>query len=165
MKDNILKDIRGVFVKPKKVYYLGKLSYGTPYFYPRKFNPTILSIRKVKPKYNRNKNFDLFGYNISIGSPIWITKDEIGWKDKFHSPRFEWSPSFKLFIFKWQFCIFWNAPDNNEDLYYEMALWYSYYSEKDIEVAEKTWPWRDGKTKESTWNSKYLIKLDDSKDI
>ena len=42
------KEIKGVFKPPKKRYYLGKLYYGTPYFYPINFNSTIVKIRKLK---------------------------------------------------------------------------------------------------------------------
>ena len=96
-------------------------------------------------------------YWIEIGLPItWVTV-ELGWKDKFNSPRYEWSPSFQLYLFNWQFCIFWNAPDNNDDGYYEMVVWYLNYCNKDIKKAEETWGWIDYNTKESTWNKDYLL--------
>lgn len=166
---NILKEIKQVkdiFVAPKKKYYLGRIIHGTPYFYPRRFNPTIIS-KSTKPKadnnvsykkkYSRNNNFKLFGYNISYGYPIYIGSHGLGWKDKFNSPRFEWTPSFYIFFFKWQFMIWWTAPDDNNDDYYEMILWYLKYSDKDIKKAEETWGYVDYKTKESTWNKKYIL--------
>lgn len=151
-----LKEIKGVFVLPKKKYYLGKIIFGTPYLYPRKFIQTIFSIKKVKPKYDRNPNFNLFGYHISYGWPIYFTKHELGWKDKFNSPRFEWCPSYYLFFFKWQLVISLHAPDDDNDHYYEMILWYLKYSDKDIEKARETWGWvdRDGN---STWEDKYML--------
>ena len=81
----------------------------------------------------------------------------MGWKDKFNSPRFEWTPSFQIWFFNLQFCIHWAAPDNNNDLYYETILWYMKYANKDIYEAEKTWGWINYETKESTWNKEYLI--------
>ena len=45
-----IKDFKGVFVSPVIKYYLGKLVYGTPYFWPRNFNKNIISIRKLIPK-------------------------------------------------------------------------------------------------------------------
>lgn len=45
-----IKDFKGVFVSPVKKYYLGKLVYGTPYFWPMNFNKNIISIRKLIPK-------------------------------------------------------------------------------------------------------------------
>lgn len=74
-----------------------------------------------------------------------------------NSPRYEWQPSFQIYFFKWQFCIFWNAPDGDNDLYYEMILWYLKYSNKDVNKAKETWGWINYNTKESTWNDKYLV--------
>jgi len=34
----LINSIKGVFVSPKKNFYIGKLMYGTPYFYPINFN-------------------------------------------------------------------------------------------------------------------------------
>jgi hypothetical protein len=49
------KEIKGVFKPPKKKYYLGKIKYGTPYFNPRNFHPTIVSFRKLKFKSEEEK--------------------------------------------------------------------------------------------------------------
>jgi len=185
-----LKEVKRVFIPPKKKYYFGKLTHGTPYFYPMRFNSTIVSFRKLQlkskeevEKYEKdyphlikhNKNyrfknlpmvrrskdwiFRLFGnsYWLQIGWPIMIHTNDLGWKDKFDSPRFEWSPAFYIFFFKWQFCMWWGIPDGNTDRYYEQILWYLYYANKDIEKAEKTWPWQDFKTKKSTWDKTYIL--------
>lgn len=115
---------------------------------------------KNLPLVRRNKDwiFNLFGnyYFLSIGYPFSIYSNELGWKDKFNTPRHEWCPAFYIFFFKWQFCIWWKSPDNNDDKYYEMILWYLYYSDKDIKKAEETWGWVDARTKISTWNKNYL---------
>lgn len=50
------KEIKGVFKLPKKKYYLGKIAYGTPYFYPWNFHSTIISFRKLKLKSEEEKN-------------------------------------------------------------------------------------------------------------
>ena len=190
----LFKEIDGVFKAPSKNYYFGKLTYGSPYFYPTKFVSTIISIRKLKsrtieeiekknsvyehlknapinlysnyPMVRRAKNkiVKIFGndYYITWGWPISVKTVELGWKDKFESPRFEWAPQFAIFFFNLQFCIWWNAPklegqkytDNN--VYYEMILWYINYCDKNIKKAEKEWKWVDGNTKESTWNKNYL---------
>jgi hypothetical protein len=159
--------------KPKKRYYLGKIKYGTPYFYPIGFNKNIITIKKFKASITekelkkqvpvrRCKHWVIRIFNktyyIEIGSPIKIHRNGIGWKDKFGTPRFEWCPSFKIFFFKWQFCIIWTAPDNENDDYYEMKLWIENYNNSDIEKAKKTWPWVNMETKKSTWNEKYIIK-------
>lgn len=191
------KKIKGVFVQPIKKYYLGKIAYGTPYFYPINFNSTILAIRKLelKPKeaydeYVKNyphlknssqakfrnipmgrrskdkiiKIFDNY-YFIEIGYPISINKINLGWKDKWETPRFEYVPSFQIYFFKWQFCIFWKAPDGDDDKYYEMILWYLYYSDKDLRKAEETYPWIDYVTKKSVWNNKYIIKKENMLEV
>lgn len=187
----IINEIKGVFVPPKKRYYLGKLVYGTPYMNPTGFSPTIISVRKLKLKTQEELNkYDeryphlkqyredkfkfsnipmvrrckdwvvkIFGtyYWIQLGKPWSITTVQLGWKDKFNSPRHEWNPSFQIYFFKWQFCIFWEAPDGNDEKYYEMILWYLKYCNKDIVKAKKTWEWTDYNTKLSTWENKYLL--------
>lgn len=113
------------------------------------------------PMVTRNKAWikKIFGneYYIQIGYPFSIYRNELGWKDKWYTPRYEWSPAFFIFFFKWQFCMWWNAPDGDNDLYYEMILWYRNYSNKDINKAKETWSWINYETKESTWNDNYLI--------
>ena len=46
----LIKETKGVFKPPVKKYYLGKLVYGTPYFWPINFNSTIISFRKLEEK-------------------------------------------------------------------------------------------------------------------
>lgn len=181
---------RSPFKLPNWKQYIGKLQYGTPYFWPRNFCATIISVRKLKkrseeeyrkmieqrmpyiseaykkqiryfnlPIAQRTKNWiiNLFGheYYIELGSPISINSSELGWKDKYNTPRFEWAPSFKIFFFKWQYCI-WLSSDSSRDAYWEMFLWYLYYADKDIEKAAKTWPWVNTEIKESTWDKNLL---------
>ena len=155
---DIIKDIKGVFQLPKKAYYLGKIVHGAPYFSPWNFNETILTIRKQRPQYLRCKYFKLFGYEISYGWPIAVVKYELGWKDKFSSPRWEWSPSFQIWFFRWQFCIWWVAPAKDQDNYWEQVLWFLKYSDKDINKARDTWGWVNSETKQSTWDESFLIK-------
>lgn len=160
--NTIIKQIKGVFILPKKHYYIGTLSYGTPYFYPWNFNRQILTIRKTRPFYLRCKYFKLFGYEISYGWPFAIVNYGLGWKMKYDSPRFEWQPSFQIYFFNWQFAIHWNAPllegelYSNNDKYYEQILWFL-HNNKDIIKTEQTWGWTDWETGKSTWNNKYLI--------
>ena len=154
---DIKKDIKGIFKLPVRRYYFGKLQYGCPYFYPWNYNSTILTIRKAHPQFLRCKYFKLFGYEISYGWPFAIVKYDLGWKDKFSSPRFEWSSSFQILFFGVQFCMWWVAPVPNEDSYWEQVLWYLKYSDKDIVKAKETWGWVDCQTKESTWKDEYLI--------
>lgn len=178
---NILKEIKkSPFNLPNKKTYFGRIKYGVPYFYPRGFNPNVITIKKLEltPKEDldgmRNdfirrakrfknqpksmggfeKTFKLFGnyFWINIGSPICIKSTELGWKDKFNSPRFEFEPTFNIFFFAWQYRIAYGVDD--ADKYWEMYLWWKYYSDEDIVKAEKTWPWRsEGK---STWDRSML---------
>ena len=112
------------------------------------------------PIVRRNRYWikKIFGktFFIEVGFPFCIYRNSLGWKDKFSMPRYEWSPAFYIFFFNWQFCVWWNAPDDDNDLYYEMMLWYARYSGHDIKKAKETWGWTDYKTKQSTWNDNYL---------
>jgi len=113
------------------------------------------------PMVHRAKEWTLKVFNswywLQIGWPVYIHWHGLGWKDKWNSPRYEWSTAFYIFFFKWQFCIHWLAPDGNSDNYYEMILWWKNYSKCDIKVAENTWGWVDYGTKLSTWDKKYLL--------
>jgi hypothetical protein len=151
----IKRNIKGVFKLPIKSYYLGKIYHGTPYFNPWNFCGSIV---KSKKQFDRCKHFKLFNKEFSYGWPIMIVKYDLGWKDKYETPRFEWSPSFQIWFFKWQFCIWWIAPTKDSDNYWEMVLWYLNYSNKDINKARDTWGWTDYNTKLSTWNENCLIK-------
>ena len=180
-KPNIIKDVENSpFIKPKKVFYLGRIKYGTPYFIPMNFNPTIISFRKLKltpkeeldklsndfqkkaKKYSNipmvrrkwDKIFQVLGYHfwIALGWPIKFEKTELGWKDKFNTPRYEWAPAFSIYFFFWQFYVYYDT-DNN-DRYWEMYLWWKHYSDSDLEKARKTWNWTsNGK---STWYESYI---------
>jgi hypothetical protein len=154
---DIKRNIKGVFKLPVKKFYFGKILYGNPYYTPWNFNSFVLTIRKEKPKFLRCNHFKLFGFDISYGWPIIISTYELGWKDKYGTPRFEWSPAFQLYFFKWQVCVWDASPFKDEELYWEMILWYMNYSNNDLDKAKKTWGWRDSKTKKSTWNDEFLI--------
>jgi hypothetical protein len=104
--------------------------------------------------------FKLLGswYWLEVGWPIKVKNVELGWKTKWGAdPRFEWQPSFQIYFFKWQFVIWWNSPDGDNDQYYEQILWWLHYCKKNIKEAKKTWPWIDSDTKQSSWNDNYLI--------
>lgn len=154
---DIKSDINDVFKLPIKKFYFGLNRYGTPYYGPWNYNPTILTIRKHRPQFLRCNWFKMLGYEINYGWPIMIVNYELGYKDKFNSPRFEWSPCFQIHFFGLQFCRWYISPVNDEDGYWEQVLWYLHYSDKDIEKAEKTWGWVDFTTKKSTWKKEFLI--------
>lgn len=178
----LLKEINGVFVPPVKRYYFGKLQFGCPYFYPINYLSTVIRVRKLIPRteesrkeymnrypyhknkleaifsnvpmVQRNKHWLIKNYYIEVGYPIMFKRTELSYKWKFDSIRYEWSPCVQFLFFGLQFCIWWNAPDNDNDRYYEQILWYI-HSGKNILKAEKTWGWCD-MNGVSTWNNKYL---------
>jgi hypothetical protein len=179
------KEIENVFVPPKKKWYWGKIRYFCPYFLPTNYHETFLSIRKLErrtemeiekfkkeneyvsdkntilyknyPMVRRTKFWIFKDFYIKIGKPIKYAKLKLGWKKKWGTPRFEWFPFKSFYFFKWQICVLYVSPDNNNDLYYEMYLWWKYFSDKDLKKAKETWGWVDYSTKESTWNENYLI--------
>lgn len=184
---DLFKEIKGIFVQPKKRYYLGRIAHGCPYFYPLNFVSTIIKFRRLKLRdeaeyseliakspwlkdskkftnmvmVHRSKEwtFKLFNnwYWLQIGWPVYIYWHDLGYKWKYDSTRFEWCPAFYIFFFKWQFCIHWTAPDKDNDKYYEMILHWKHSSNKDIVKAENTWGWVNCETKESTWDKKYVL--------
>jgi hypothetical protein len=118
-------------------------------------------LKKIKGVFIPPKKRYYFG-RIQHGAPWYmpkkfITNVELGWKDKYFTPRLEWVPSFHIKFLGLQFCVWWVSPDKEDDLYYEMIIWYLYYSDRDIKKAKETWDWIDSTTKKSTWNDDYLI--------
>lgn len=97
--------------------------------------------------------------------PIIIRSCDVGWKDKWDTPRFEYPPYIWIHLFGFNLIWWWSI--SNDDEYWEQALWYLYYyntysqgllNEPDIKKAEESWPWEDYNTKKSSWNSNFLIK-------
>jgi hypothetical protein len=100
---------------------------------------------------------------------------DVGWKDKYDTPRFEYPPYIWIHIYKWNWVWYWDFsksfglanPKEYIDEYWEQALWYLYYyntysqgllDKPNIEKAKENWPWQDCETKKSSWNNKFLIK-------
>ena len=131
--------------------------YADKYPYAQKLQSKFKNL----PLVRRNKEFIFKLFNkwffLTIGFPFAIRKVRLGWKDKYETPRYEWSPMFHVYFFFWQFCIFWESPNKDSDLYYEMLLWYKNYCSSDIDKARTTWPWKDADTKRSTWNEDFII--------
>jgi hypothetical protein len=162
----ILKEIRNSpFIKYAKRFYLGRLRYGAPYFYPRNYCSTIFTGGKIenKPQFIRIKHlsFKIFNksYWVGIGTPIIVRYISLGWKDKYGTPRCEWQPFLTIYFFNFQFVCFFISPNKEElfdDVYWEMFLWWKCYSNRDIKKAEETWQWSNFNTGISTWNKEYL---------
>ena len=142
------------------------------------------TINKLKEIFKPLKLYFRFTKSIYAPYPVfWVSKpayiqimsQDIGWKDKYDSPRFEHHPYIWIHIYKWNFVWYWDLPDSIGynlkidyiEEYWEQALWYLYYyntysqgllDKPDIEKAKESWPWEDYKTKKSSWNDKFLIK-------
>lgn len=136
---NPLKTIRKAkyyFKKPKLNIYIGKVIQGFP-----------LS------KYSHGKILT-----------IWC--NDICWKDKYNSPRFEFTPQVNIVFFrKWQIFLEWRSTTQEyngfwciEDCYWEAILWYLYYNKSPKEACKLVSGWEkpDGSklTKEDV---EYLI--------
>jgi len=116
-----MKVFNSPFIRPKIRFYLGKLAYGTPYFFPRvwKDNPD-------KP-----------GYKISTPKKIGFDFVGLGWKTKWEDTdyRYEWSPMWSFVFFKLQFCVFFvvDHPAN----YWESWLYYERSTDKTKTIKER----------------------------
>lgn len=82
---------------------------------------------------------------------------DLGWKDKFNSPRYEWPPSVHFWGFGKQLSIYWTAPEIvTVDDYWEQVLWYLKYADEDIAKAQETWGWCSNGA--STWKKEIVVK-------
>ena len=114
---------------------------------------------KIKKYFKYPKGFFYFGKTVNVPLVFWIpwniiSISDVMWKDKFGSPRFEESPYLLINLFGYSFGYIWKF--NNEDEYWEQALWYLYYCDSNLEKAKKSWPWEDMKGN-STWKNEFLI--------
>lgn len=152
------------------------------------------TLNKLKGVFKSLKCY--FKFTIDEYAPypvLWVSKPayiqimchDVGWKDKYDTPRFEYPSYIWIHIYKLNFTWYWGLPDNIGyipkkdylDDYWEQALWYLYYyktysqgllDKPNIEKAKESWPWEGWYTKESTladwnikkstWNDKFLIK-------
>ena len=134
------------------------------------------TIKKLKGVFKPLNCYFKFTKNKYVPYPvIWVSKpayihimsSDVGWKDKYDTPRFEYPPYIWIHIYKWNFVFYWDLHDEKYiDEYWEQALWYLYYTntisqglinKPNIEKAKESWPWLD-RHGNSTWNDKFLIK-------
>lgn len=100
---------------------------------------------------------------------IQIVFDDVEWKDKFSTPRFESPPCIWIHLFGFNLVWYWSLPAHqfeDEIDYWEQLIWYLYYvnykrfekveGNTQLEKARNSWPWQDYKTKKSTWNDKFI---------
>lgn len=125
--------------------------------------------------------------------PIHIMSSDIGWKDKWHEPRFEMPGHFIIFFGRnydtcWQFCMTVHAPEvycandcthkDHEDNYWESMLWYLHYADEynndiDVERPQGTRTYEDlttdlvkaRNTMQGHWSTSKSIDIDDAEII
>ena len=90
-------------------------------------------------------------------APIHIRINNILWKDKFNTPRFEDPPHIWIHLFGFNLIWYLEAKDQ----YWEQALYYLYYCNEDIVKTKIYWPWEEidketHQSKGSSWNDNYL---------
>ena len=59
---DLIKELKGVFLLPRKTRYFGEVKFGTPYFEPRNYVGSIIKIRRLtlrseKDRLERNKKY------------------------------------------------------------------------------------------------------------
>ena len=131
-------------------------------------NP-LRTYNKIKKYFKPLKGFFYCGRSYKTPLIFWNSKyfiwaNDVVWKDKWDSPRFEGPPCFMINLFGFSIGYIWSFEDEND--YWEQALWYLHYynlnsqgrlDAPNIEKAKESWPWTDLETKKSTWNDKFLI--------
>lgn len=138
-------------------------------------NNPFKTMKKLKGVFKPLKCYFKWNINDDWFPLLWCSKPayihiisvDVGWKDKFDSPRYEYPPAIWIHIFKLNMIWHWELPNEKYmDDYWEQALWYLYYYKNisygrldapNIEKAKESWPWEDMRTKESSWNNDYLV--------
>lgn len=133
------------------------------YIYTENPLKTYLKARKVfKPLRLYFRCGRTWGPNIwcSKPAPIQIMVSDVGWKDKYRTPRFEYAPYIWIHLFGFNLIWYWSVHPHQqsfEDDYWEQLLWYLYYqSSPSIKDAKRTWPWQDCDTKKSSWKDEFI---------
>ncbi len=177
-----LKALNSPFKPFKLKWYIGKISIGTPYFFPRKWvdlNEKEIEA-KAKERYDKlneelKTKVTLDHYkqqykNTQKAIPKLIGFDfvELGWKTKWSSTdyRFEHSPLISFVFFKWQIAVIFSAPEPDHYwtswLYYEYNTNKSFSKRKRIEQCQKEFPqnWTQYKNgnKETINYYKFILK-------
>lgn len=182
-----LKAYFSPFIRPKLKLYVGKIAYGTPYFFPRKWvkatperaNKAVQDYikreegyNKMNPKYARiirpyNEVFlQKMNCTYPVTKKIGLDFVGLGWKTKWSSTdyRHEWNPMWSFVFFKWQICLFFVVPHDyhywTSWLFYELNTDKKQSQQKRIQHCIKEFPqiWkRYSHEKEVTTNYYDLI--------
>lgn len=139
---------------------------------PKKTMNKLKGIFKPLKRYFRSEQGLYAPYPVLwVSEPhfIQIMFHDVGWKDKYDTPRFEYPPYIWIHIYKWNWVWYWSLPlhqVDKDDEYWEQALWYLYYTntisqglinKPDIQKAKESWPWQDMRGN-SNWTDEFLVK-------
>ena len=181
-----LRVINSPFKLPKLKWYFGKITMGVPYFLPRKWvkatpktaeEASLKEIERVKKHNAKEGTYKLSerGFDeiyerylhSSFAQPLkfGFSSCGLGWKTKFDSFRFEWSPRLSFVAFGHQVCVTVVAP--HLDHYWECFLAYHYDTDKTksrkerIEEAKEKHPciWTSYKNNEEKETTDYWTKV------
>lgn len=133
------------FKRPKLSFYFGKIALGLPYYLPRywrkrtakeAFEATV----KVFNKPGNTKNFaeeyeSQKQYLTAVPLKFGFSYNNLGWKTKYDSFRFEYAPRYSFVVLGYQFCLTFYAE--NEDAYWESYLAYEYDTDKSKSPQER----------------------------
>ena len=143
---DFLRAYNSPFKAPKLRWYCGKIALGTPYFYPRKwvkFTPQD-AIDKATEYVNDDKHIkksfeewyaSFLNYRKAVPRKIGFDFVPLGWKTKYDSYRFEWSPRISFVFFKWQIAV--TFVSEHADQYWESWLYYTRETDKSKSVQDR----------------------------
>jgi len=150
---NYIKAFNSPFKRPKLKWYFGKVTIGTPYFYPRRWvkaTPKLAmesALREIEDTKRFNELNEKNGYQKKVKSLDELVADKmnyrfpvpkkigfdfvsLGFKTKWTSTdyRFEWSPLISFVFFKWQIAMI--VIPEEQDHYWEAWLYYENDTDK-----------------------------------
>lgn len=147
-KFTFLKVFCSPFKRPKIKFYFGKIKFGVPIFFPRKWvnfteNDAIKKAEElILKKQHINESFNSIvekykKYQKAIPKKISFDFVGLGWKTKWSDTdyRHEWNPIWSFVFFKYQVCIFFEVPHDMS--YWESWLYYEYNTNKNKTKQER----------------------------
>ena len=146
-----LKALNSPFKPFKLKWYIGKISIGTPYFFPRKWVDLNEKEIEVKAQKKYDKLDEEFKTKVTLEHYKQQYKDTqkttpkligfdfvgLGWKTKWTDIdyRFEYSPLISFVFFKWQIALMFIAPEL--DHYWSSWLYYENNTDKSKSKKER----------------------------
>ncbi len=122
-------------------WYFGKIAISTPYFLPRKWvrittaEAIEKAVKSFNHKYLQDRTFEEWiewhkQFKKPVPKKIGFDFVPLGWKTKFDSYRFEFSPIWSFVAFNYQITLTFFAE--NEDAYWESFLAWEYETDKSL---------------------------------